>query len=191
LGNTKERFTRGSVLVVRVMFIKEKYGDQVFERVISRLDPAAQQLLRGTIDPKASFPHDITSKFTKAIRDELDGGKMNIFNPLSVVTAEYDLKNTIPQYNRVGDPTYAFNHLELIIRYYWGDLPMDIRATGKNQYRVRFAKTDRLSEAMCTYSFLGFLEGVVKAGGGRNPKVEKVSCIHKGAEFCEYHVQWE
>ncbi len=190
LDDTEGKITRGAALMVRMNFVKDKYGAAAFDRVIRRIDPKVQQVLRGNMSKDDTFPREYANQLMTAIKDELSNGSDEIQRPLSAATSEYDLKELFTHYNKVGDPSYGLEKVALLMRYHWGDFPIEVTRLGQQHYRVRMGwTTDRINEAMCKYSFFGFLEGIIIAGGGK-PQVEKTACIHKNSKHCDYIVRW-
>jgi methyl-accepting chemotaxis protein len=180
---------RGSSLKTRLAFVRERYGSAALERVIQRTDPEAQRLLRGEIADHAEYSRDVYNSLVKAIKDELSGGKSDIQRDLTNYMAQKDLQTTMAIHYKAGDPAYTLKRLDVILRYYWGEVPVRVETIGPNQLRVKVEKTGAITRDMCHYNLPGWIDGAIEAAGAK-PQVRKVKCAHDGDPCCEYDVSW-
>ncbi len=180
---------RGSSLKTRLAFVRERYGSAALERVLQRTNPEEQRVLRGEIADHAEYPRDMYNSLVKAIRDELSGGKADIQREITNYMAQKDLQTTMAIHYKVGDPAYTLKRLDVILRYYWGEVPVRVEEVGPKQLRVKVEKTGAITRELCHYNLPGWMDGAIEAAGGK-PQVRKVKCVHDGDPRCEYDVTW-
>ncbi len=183
------RIARGSALRVRLDFVRTRYGEAALERVLKRLPPNIQTLLRRGIDEHAEYPREVLTALTQAIRDELAGGDPNLAREMAAFLAEYDLRHDLMRYFKAGDPAFTISQMDAIIHHYWGEVPVQVENSANRHLRLRVTRTGNLTPEACRYNLPGWMEGAIRAAGGR-PQVRKVKCVDNGDPWCEYEVSW-
>jgi methyl-accepting chemotaxis protein len=187
------KVSRGNALIGRIDFVKQKYSQSAWERVLSRLKPADQTVLRGKIDPDGAYPTELLGDLTEAIRMELAGGSNSILREMTRFRAKFDIQPGAPlaQYFRKGDPGYIIRRMDLCLRHNWGEgVVVRIQDLAANHVRMEVDMGKKQPRERCTYNHVGWMEGVIDAAGGV-PYIQKTKCMHDGAPFCEYDVRWE
>ncbi|WP_322807632.1 methyl-accepting chemotaxis protein [Thermanaerothrix sp.] len=187
------KVSRGSALIGRLDFVREKYGASALERVINRLPAEVQRLLRGKIDPEGEYPPEILGLLTNAIKEELAGGKDDILREMTRYRAKYDIQPgaALAKYFKPGDPGYIIRRMDLCLRHNWGDgVVVRIFDLAENHVRMEVDMGKRQPRERCTYNHVGWMEGVIEAAGGI-PYIKKTRCMYNGDPYCEYDVRWE
>lgn len=187
------KVSRGSALIGRLDFVREKYGPPALERVINRLPSEVQRLLRGTIDPEGEYPPEILGLLTNAIKEELAGGKDDILREMTRYRAKYDIQPgaALAKYFKPGDPGYIIRRMDLCLRHNWGDgVVVRIFDLAENHVRMEVDMGKKQPRERCTYNHVGWMEGVIEAAGGI-PYIKKTRCMYNGDPYCEYDVRWE
>lgn len=187
------KVSRGSALIGRLDFVREKYGAPALERVINRLPSEVQRLLRGTIDPEGEYPPEILGLLTNAIKEELAGGKDDILREMTRYRAKYDIQPgaALAKYFKPGDPGYIIRRMDLCLRHNWGDgVVVRIFDLAENHVRMEVDMGKKQPRERCTYNHVGWMEGVIEAAGGI-PYIKKTRCMYNGDPYCEYDVRWE
>ncbi len=187
------KVSRGNALLGRIDFVKEKYGPSAFERVLRRMEPEAQRILRGRIDSEGSYPPELLGAFTHAIRLELAGGSNDILREMTRFRAKLDIQPGAPlaQYFKPGDPGYIIRRMDLCLRFNWGEgVVVRVFDLAANHVRMEVDMGKKQPRERCTYNHVGWMEGVIDASGGI-PYITKTKCMHDGAPYCEYDVRWE
>ncbi|MCX8062612.1 MAG: methyl-accepting chemotaxis protein [Anaerolineales bacterium] len=187
------KVSRGSALIGRLDFVREKYGASALERVINRLPTEVQHLLRGRIDPEGEYPPETLGLLTSAIKEELAGGKDDILREMTRYRAKYDIQPgaALAKYFKPGDPGYIIRRMDLCLRHNWGDgVVVRIFDLAENHVRMEVDMGKRQPRERCTYNHVGWMEGVIEAAGGI-PYIKKTRCMYNGDPYCEYDVRWE
>lgn len=187
------KVSRGSALIGRLDFVREKYGAPALERVINRLPSEVQRLLRGTINPEGEYPPEILGLLTNAIKEELAGGKDDILREMTRYRAKYDIQPgaALAKYFKPGDPGYIIRRMDLCLRHNWGDgVVVRIFDLAENHVRMEVDMGKKQPRERCTYNHVGWMEGAIEAAGGI-PYIKKTRCMYNGDPYCEYDVRWE
>ena len=183
---------RGVALVGRMEFVKQRYPEGL-GRVLACLAPEQARVLGGRIDPEGAYPSDLLDGLDRAMKQELGRGRPEFLRESSRFRARYDFVPGAPvaRHFRAGDPGFAMRRMDLILRHNWGEgvvtRTVDI---GPNHVRIEVDHGLQQSRERCTYSMVGWSEGIVDAAGSI-PHIEKTACMHDGAPACVYDVAWE
>lgn len=187
------KVSRGSALIGRLDFVREKYGQAALDQVISRVPAEVQQILRGKIDPEGEYPPEVLGALTAAIKDTLAGGKDDILREMTRYRAKYDIQPgaALAKYFKPGDPGYIIRRMDLCLRHNWGDgVIVRIFDLAENHVRMEVDMGKKQPRERCTYNHVGWMEGVIEAAGGV-PYIRKTRCVYNGDPICEYDVRWE
>lgn len=187
------KVSRGSALIGRLDFVREKYGSEALERVLQKMSPEQQKILRGKIDAEGEYPPELLGALTNAIKNELAGGRDDILREMTRYRAKYDIQPgaALAKYFKPGDPGYIIRRMDLCLRHNWGDgVVVRIVDVAENHVRMEVDMGKKQPRERCTYNHVGWMEGVIEAAGGI-PFVKKTRCMYDGAPFCEYDVRWE
>lgn len=190
LSQNAGRIARGSALKVRLDFVRARYGEPALEQVLSSLKPEMRRTLRGEITVNAEYPRELLDALSGAIRQQLAGGRPDIAREMAAYLARQDAQDGLARYFKNGDPGFTIRRMDMIIRHYWGQVPVKILDYGDNRVSIQVERTDKLNHDMCQYNLPGWMEGAIETAGGR-PRVQKTRCVHSGDPVCEYDVSWE
>ncbi len=187
------KVSRGTALLGRIDFVKERYGQSAWERVLRRVPPDGQKILRNKIDPGGEYPPEILAELTNAIKTELANGSDDILREMTAFRAKFDVLpgGKLAQHFQPGNPGYTIRRMDLCLRHNWGEgvivRTFDI---APNHVRQEVDMGGKQPRERCTYNHVGWMEGVIIEAGGI-PHIKKTKCMHSGDPCCEYDIWWE
>ncbi|MCG3207029.1 MAG: hypothetical protein FOGNACKC_00629 [Anaerolineae bacterium] len=187
------KVSRGTALLGRIDFVKERYGPEAWQRVLRRLPVEAAQILSGKIDPGGEYPPEILGQLTSAIKTELAGGSDDILREMTAYRAKFDVLpgGKLAQHFKPGDPGFTMRRMDLCLRHNWGDgVIVRSKDIGPNHIRQEVDMGGKQPRERCTYNHVGWMEGVIREAGGI-PTIKKTKCMHNGDPCCEYDIRWE
>jgi methyl-accepting chemotaxis protein len=183
---------RGVAIVGRLEFIRQRYPADL-DRVLRTLAPEHVRVLKGSIDPESSYPSEVLDNLDRAMRQELGGGKPEFLRESSRFRARYDFEPGAPmaRHFRAGDPGFAMNRMDLILRHNWGQgVVTKTTPLGPDHVLIEVDHGRQQSRERCTHSMVGWTEGIVDTAGCQ-PRVRKTACMHDGAPACVYDIAWD
>ena len=187
------KVSRGAALIGRVNFVKERYGNAAWEKVLGQMDASAQSIFKRGIEPNGEYPPEVLGNLTNTIRKELAGGSDEILREMTAFRAKFDVLpgGELAQHFRMGDPGFTIRRMDLCLRHNWGE-GVIVRnfELGANHIRQEVDMGRKQSRERCTYNHVGWMEGVIITAGGI-PHIKKTKCMHDGAPYCEYDISWE
>ena len=192
IAKATRKTIRGVALVGRLEFVKQRYPDGL-GRVFGRLSQEQSRILAGRIELEGAYPSELLDSLDRAMRQELGRGRPEFLRESSRFRARYDFEPGAPlaRHFRAGDPAFAMRRMDLILRHNWGEgVKTKTTDLGPNHVLIEVDHGKQQSRERCTYSMVGWSEGIVDAAGSR-PHIEKLACMHDGAPACVYDVSWE
>lgn len=188
----KRKTIRGIALIGRLEFVKQRYPEGL-ARVLGRLTAEQAAVLRGSIDHEGAYPSELLDNLDRAMKEELGKGRPDFLRETSRFRARYDFGPGAPlaRHFRDGDPGFAMHRMDLILRHNWGEgVVTRTVELGPRHVRIEVDHGRQQSRERCTYSMVGWTEGIVDTAGCV-PTLRKVGCMHDGAPACVYDVAWE
>ena len=184
-GNVK-----GSVLASRLAFVREQRSDAVLARVLARLTPPDQAVLKGMLLPFAWYPFETNERLDRAIADELGLGE-EIFLRLGAKSAEDNLTSASQRhYMDERNPQGLLKNTSAIYRVYYDTGHRNYVKMANNAAVLRTHESLSFSAADCL-TVVGWYERAIQMCGGRNVRVVETQCRARGEPVCEYSCAWE
>jgi methyl-accepting chemotaxis protein len=194
LTKTKANVARGIGLRARLDFVVDRYGQAALERVLQRLDPSEQSVLRGQLRDDGEYPTEVLMHLGDAIKDVVGGGKKEFLREMTAHRSRnFDMQpgGDLHQYHRAGDPGFAMRRMDLVMRHNWGQGVISrVYDLGERHIRLEIDHQKKQPRDRCEFNVPGWMDGAIEAAGGI-PNVKHTRCMHDGSPFCEYDVQWE
>ena len=187
------KVSRGTAFLGRLDFVREMYGADALEKVLSSLGSDQQRVLRNKIDPQAEYPSEYLGALTQAIKKVLAGGKDDILREMTAYRAKFDILpgGPLEQHFRRGDPGFTMRRMDLCLRQNWGEGVVVInKEIGENHILQKVDMGKKQPRERCTYNHVGWMEGVIREAGGV-PYISKTRCMYDGHPYCEYDIRWE
>jgi len=187
------KVSRGAALLGRINFVKERYGNAAWEKILAQMDSNIQSIISRGIEPSGEYPPEVLGILTNTIRNKLANGSDDILREMTAFRAKFDVLpgGDLSQHFRMGDPGFTIRRMDLCLRHNWGE-GVIVRnfELGPNHIRQEVDMGGKQPRERCTYNHVGWMEGVIITAGGI-PHIKKTKCMHDGAPYCEYDISWE
>jgi methyl-accepting chemotaxis protein len=192
VSKADRKTVRGVAIVGRLEFIKHRHPEAL-HRVLALLPKAHVDILSGTIEHEGAYPAEVLDGLDRAMREEIGHGRPEFLRESSRFRARYDFQPGAPlaRHFHAGDPGFTMRRMDLVLRHNWGEgVTTKTVDLGPSRVRLEVDHGHQQSRQRCTYSMVGWTEGIVDTAGC-SPHVEKLACMHDGAAACVYEVSWE
>jgi uncharacterized protein (TIGR02265 family) len=187
---TKQQ-VRGHLLSSRLRYVRNKRGAEALERVLSRLAPQDQQVLRGWIEAQSWYPMDVKHHLEEAIAKELsDMRTQELFLDIGRTAAESNLFAAQRQFVKAGDPQFMLESVAGVYHTFYSAGRQTYQKTGDRSAVIRTLDLEGVSPLDCL-AMLGWLTRAIELCGGRDVRGVETACRARGADHCEFRFQWE
>lgn len=181
----------GLAVVTIPLFIKDTFGEEGYEKWLSRLDPEIQEIYKGVIPVNKWF--DIQKIFVKPseiLCDMFYDGDHKAAWQFGRFSADYGLKGVLKVFVKLASVNYFIRRASVVIPNYYSPMTMEV-PTNENGFAVlqipHFPGIHRLVE----YRIGGWMERALEITS-KNQKisVELTKSLVDGDECTEFEVHW-
>jgi hypothetical protein len=179
---------KGSVILSRLAFLKEKKGDDALSRVIARLPADDQKTLAAVVLPFTWYPFEISARLDLAIAEEMGQGD-TLFRMLGQASARDNLTSTQKHYVADRNPHALLKQASAIYGVYYDTGHRTYERVSDSKAILRTHDAQSFSREDCL-TVIGWHEQAIEMCGGRNPRVVETRCRARGDSVCEYVCEW-
>jgi len=180
---------KGNILLSRLAFVRERFGDGALEKVLASLPEEDQSILRELVSNVGWYPFDTGNRLDKAIADCLAGGDMKVFEQIGASSARQNLSTVHKLLLRPGNPHAFMANTPTIYRLYYDKGRRDYEQTGPNSGVMTTYEAETYSTADCA-TVIGWFKEALTMCGASDVKIDEPVCRATGGEFCRYNISW-
>ena len=185
------RRVKGTLIAARLRFLKAR-GQEMFERVVTRMSAEDQSMLRGMVLPSSWYSADLLQRLEMTAAAIVSrGDQQALFLEMGRYAAQANLGATGVQraYVRSDDPHFILSNVPRMYGTQHTDGTRTYEKAAANASVIRSFEigSPRAEDCLTT---LGWLTGAIECSGGREVAVEEKLCRAKGAPHCEFHCRW-
>jgi uncharacterized protein (TIGR02265 family) len=180
---------KGNILLSRLGFVKQHFGDTALERVLGSLPADDQRLLRGMIGNVGWYSFEVGRRLDDAIVRELGGGNSKVFEDIGAASAKANLTTVHKLSITPGNPQAFLAQAPVIYKLYYDTGRRDYTPTGPNTGVLTTYDAESFSAADCL-TVVGWYKEALRMCGAANVEIVEETCRAKGGEFCRYNVKW-
>jgi hypothetical protein len=127
---------RGRIITPGRAYVKEKFGENGWQRVLDRMAPADRQIVDGLIPSESWYEVDLYNRFFDAILAEFAGEQDNLAFHIGRCAAEMNVPLFHRMLMRFGSPNGMFHRAAALWKEYFDDGRMEVIERGDNHTRV-------------------------------------------------------
>lgn len=180
----------GSGLIYRRDFVKERYGEAGWQRILKRLAPQVSRLLDNSLSPLKRYPQAVYTQLIAAIKAEFGGANPgDLARQMARYVASAEAHGAYRFVLQGRTPEEMLEKMPLLWRLQVPVGKMAVERQGERDYVLTL---DHPVEAeLCQNSLVGYLEGLLDLFSARGVRVKHSRCFHRGQGCCRYEVRWE
>jgi uncharacterized protein (TIGR02265 family) len=180
---------KGNILLSRLAFVRERFGGEAIEKVLSSLPAEDQKILRGLVSNVGWYPFETGNRLDKAIASRLAGGDMMIFESIGASSARQNLTSVHKLLVRPGDPQAFLANTPTIYRLYYDQGRREYQSTSPNSGVMTTYDAETYSKADCS-TVIGWFKEALSMCGARDIHIDEPVCRASGGAFCRYNIRW-
>jgi uncharacterized protein (TIGR02265 family) len=181
---------KGSILVSRLKWLRDKGGDALVGKVLARLPADDASRLGGQLLHVVWYPLELNLALDDAIAEELSpGDKRKIFLDMGRASADMNLTGPHKAFVKVGDPHALLSMAPQIYRSYYETGRRTYEKTGPTSGVLRTYEGDETTPADCL-TVVGWHQRAIELCGGKDVKVLETRCRSRHDDCCEYRCEW-
>lgn len=181
---------KGGILQSRLEFIKERFGAEAVEEVLSDLSASDQATLRNPINSAGWYHFETGQRLDEAIARVIGKGDPRLFEEMGAASAEQNLNGVQRFYLDPGNPQGFMLRAPLIYHVYYDKGWRDYKPTGPTSGVMTTYEAETYSATDCL-TVIGWYKRALGMCGATDVEIVEETCRAKGGEFCRYRVSWE
>jgi uncharacterized protein (TIGR02265 family) len=190
MGGSGTPQIKGSILLSRRAYLRERGGEPLFQRVSSRLPLIDRTIVEGTLLATSWYPLELNLRLDDAIADELStGNRSQVFIEMGRASAEQNLKTVHQAFIRQGDPHFLLSNAPRIYRLYYAVGYRTYERAGPSSATLRTFDAESVTATDCM-TVIGWHQRGIELSGGKNAAVVELVCRSRGGPHCEYRCAW-
>jgi len=179
---------KGNILKARIAFVKERFGEPAWDRVVRTLAPEDRQQLSGVVNV-AWYPFDLGRRLDDAIVAVLGGGMTTVFEEMGRASARENLTTVHRSFLEPRDPATFMQKAPMIYRFYYDTGHRTWEPTGPTSGLMTTHEADTHSVPDCA-TVVGWYKEALAMLGAKDVFIVEEACRARGDEACRYRVSW-
>jgi hypothetical protein len=172
-------------------FVKEKFGENGFEKWLKALSPGSKEIFAGHVHPNQWYPpKESISVPTKTVCDVFYKGHVKGAHELGMHSAEAGVKGLTRFFLRFASPGYVMERGGKIFTGYYKPSALSVIWHSKNSGTLNITKFDGIDKYI-EHRISGWIERMLRMCGSPEVKVTIKSSMAKGDKSTEFFVEWK
>jgi uncharacterized protein (TIGR02265 family) len=180
---------KGAVILARRAFVRDEFGEDAWQNLLSALPAADRELLDGFILTATWYPFELNERLDAAIVERLGGGDKAIFEKIGAWSAKKNLAGPHKTFLTPGDPSRFMEMTDRIYSFYYDTGRREFEATGPGSGVMTTHGAETFSETDCL-TVIGWYRQALRMCGASEVAIDEVACRARGDEFCRYQLRW-
>ncbi|NLI97395.1 hypothetical protein GX441_01900 [bacterium] len=186
-------YDRGSTAVLTRDWLKERFGDEGFQKIAGKLSADARNMLLNT-HSNAWYPTPLIKEVYKAVSDEYAGKNPDIMYDCGRYCAEKSATGIL----RFLMKNMTIENLFKRTKSFWkhfnkgGGAEATMLESEGSGKKLKFTIYEYDAGVPGCQTMQGFIEGIAKMSDSRakDVRVEKKDCLYNGDGYCSWIISW-
>ena len=180
---------KGDILKARVAFVKERFGQVSWEKVLASLPQGDQDLLRASVVDVGWYDFEIGERLDKAIVNVVGGRNTRVSEEMGRASAHENLTTVHSSFLEPRDPQKFMAKAPMIYRLYYDTGHCTWEPTGPTSGVLTTFDSETFSAPDCA-TVIGWHKEALAMLGTKNVAMAEETCRARGGEFCRYRLSW-
>jgi len=180
---------RGSLIKGSVAAVKNRYGEQVYNGILSQLDKQSKQLFESPISDIAWYPLDIFAKFLEQdIKLTANGDEKALETRAEALHIDH-MKVVYAGLTNSESPQAFLKHAAVLHQLYFKGVSLEIRFVGTNKAILRYTGLEKQHRILIP-TIIGFYVAVLKTSGTKDIRTTYSILTENDKEYGELELLW-
>ena len=181
---------KGTAVLDTFETIKARAGQAELDKIISHLDPEAQEIFRRPISPSSWYSCDAFSRFLEATIREMAGGNEQVLVKRAEAVIEKQLSGIYKMFVRLGSPEFVIRRIAAVHATYFDGVQIIPEMKGPKSATIQYVGFSRNHRIM-GFAIIGFFQKALEISGAKKVHVHFTVPIEAGQKFCELALTWD
>lgn len=181
---------KGTLIEAIVLFVKTKYGEDGFKKLLDSLPPESRKHFEGIVLVSKWYPfREAVEAPTLKICDLFYGGRMEGAKEMGKFSAEHALRGIYKLFVKLGSPEFIIGKASTIFAGYYQPCAMEIINKGDHTNTLRITQFDQPSKVV-EQRIVGWMLKGLEISGSKSPTVTIAQSLTDGAPFSDFVITW-
>lgn len=175
---------KATAVLARIKFIKERFGEVGYERVLQALDAPSAERLRALVLPQMWLPLGCMLELIEATERLFGRGDGELCRDMARYAADANLTTLYRIFYRVASASYVLTKASSLWNVHYDSGRLEAVESGTKTITLRIVDFD-VPECTHCRSVFAWAERSVELSGGKEVGVAHSGCRKRGARACE------
>jgi hypothetical protein len=180
---------KGSAIVARQRFVRERFGEEGYARLLLALDERTRARLSGRVLPHEWVPFEVFVSFIVEADRLFGAGDLRLCYEMGGYAAEVNLHSLYRLFYRLGSPMFFLHKAPRIWDAHYTSGKLTVAEEGPCKGRLDIEGFDEPHQALCQ-GLLGWAAKAVELSGGHLDQVGERLCRTRGDALCALVIEW-
>jgi len=181
---------KGNLVLSRRWYLAERTSVTAMKNVINAVPQPSRALLEGTVMPFSWVPFGPLIDIDLAIIDEVLEGKVEGMLEFGHELGRRDAGGVYRAFLAIPPTSFVLDKVSMLGSMYFRESTLGYESRAPGHGRVQLVGR-AMPRYMCQFGISGWLVAILEVSKARNPTVEHVACVHRGATTCRWEVRWD
>ncbi|MCP4899457.1 MAG: hypothetical protein GY906_21030, partial [bacterium] len=180
---------KGNQIRSRLALVREKYGEDALERVLSELSEDDQAVLRGITTNSSWYDFWLAARLDEAIIGTLEEGNVNLFEELGRSSARVNLRGVHKRFIDPPEPLAFMRKVSFIYSFHYDSGHRDWEETSSTSGFMVTREAETFSVGDCMTN-IGYFKQALEMCGARKVEIIEEECRAREGHVCRFRVRW-
>lgn len=181
---------KGAMITARVRFVRERHGEDGFQRLLEALPASSRAAIEGRILPSQWVPYDVFIDVGVTIDRLFGRGDLSLCYELGRHSAEVNLPTLYRLFYRLGSPIYIFRRAAELWNVHYDSGRLAAMEEGPSGARLEILDFARPHRVHCL-AVMGWASRSIELSGGVLLSADEERCRARGDDTCEMVARWK
>jgi hypothetical protein len=180
---------KGSIIVETIDAIKQKFGDEVYNKILNNLDENDKKIFGKIVLEVGWYNLDSFAKLLEQdVLVTLNGDEKELI-VRSEGVFERQLKGIYRFFIKLGSAEFVIKNLSLVHKTYFRGVSIDVKMESPNKALVRYTGFEK-QHRIIGFSIIGFFKKALEMSGARDVNPYYTTPIEENKGYCDLAITW-
>ena len=180
---------KGSAIQETINQIKNRAGEDAFQKILALLDEEARNVFKGEIYSSTWYPLDLFARFLELEIRVLADGKEEMVTRASEAVIERQLRGIYKAFVKLGSPEFVIKRIAAVHETYFQGVPIDVQLAGHGKAVIKYTGFEKQHRIM-GFAIIGFFKKALEISGAKDVVLYFTTPIEEGKGYAELSISW-
>jgi hypothetical protein len=180
---------KGSVIQETINQIKNRAGEDAFQKILALLDEETRNVFNGEIYSSTWYSLDFFTRFLELEIRVLADGKEEMVTRGSEAVIERQLRGIYKAFVKLGSPEFVIKQIAAVHATYFQGVPIEVQLQGRGKALIKYMGFEKQHRIM-GFAIIGFFKKALEISGAKDVVIFFETPIEEGKESADLSISW-